>query len=158
VSEVFPEAKFAARLGAVQALYQMEASQIGVEAVIREFEEHRFHHLAKETGIPPHREHFSRVVHGVLDRQTDIDRGIDSVLKAGWPIARLDATVRAILRAGAFELLACSDVPARAALNEYLDVAHAFYSGEEIAFINGVLDQLAKRWRAEGERDTSESG
>lgn len=158
MNEALPEAKFAARLGAVQALYQMEASQIGVEAVVREFEEHRFGHLAKATGVAPNHEHFSRVVHGVLDRQTDIDQGIDSVLKAGWPIARLDATVRAILRAGAFELLACPDVPVRAALNEYLDVAHAFYSGDEVAFINGVLDQLAKRWRAEGERETSESG
>jgi N utilization substance protein B len=107
---------------------------------------------------PPDREHFARVVRGVIARQDEIDRTIDSVLKAGWPLARLDATVRAILRAGAFELFACEDVPPRVALNEYLDVAHAFFSGDEASFINGVLDHLARRWRGEALRDPSVRG
>lgn len=151
MSETMPQAKFVARLGAVQALYQMEASEIGVDAVIREFEEHRFESLSAETDIAPDHAHFSRVVRGVVENQTDIDRGVNGALKAGWPIVRLDATVRAILRAAAFELLACPDIPPRVVLNEYVDVAHAFYSGDEIGFVNGVLDQLAKRWRAGGD-------
>lgn len=158
MNEALPQAKFAARLGAVQALYQMEASQIGVDAVIREFEEHRFEQLSKATDIAPDRAHFARVLRGVVENQADIDRGIDSVLRAGWPIARLDATVRGILRAAAFELFACADIPPRVVLNEYLDVAHAFYSGDEIAFVNGVLDQLARRWRGEEMTGASAEG
>jgi N utilization substance protein B len=144
------EALQAARLAAVQALYQMELSEIGDEAVIREFEEHRFGRTERAANSPKaDQQHFERVVRGVIARQHEIDTNVDAVLKAGWPLDRLDATVRAILRCAAFELLACADIPARVALNEYIEIAHAFFSGEEPSLINGVLDQLARRARGE---------
>jgi N utilization substance protein B len=152
-------ARHDARLSAVQALYQMEVSDIGDEAVIREFEEHRFGTAHDGPDIPKaDQRHFGRVVRGVIERQSEIDLAVGSILKTGWPLARLDSTVRAILRAGAFELLACADVPPRVILNEYVELAHAFFSGEEPAFINGVLDQLARRWRAELSSGPSENG
>ena len=143
-----PEAKHEARLGAVQALYQMEVSEIGDEAVILEFEEHRFGQSPDGVKtIQADRRHFERIVRGVIVRQSEIDREVNAVLKAGWSLDRLDATVRAIMRAGTFELLACDDIPPRVILNEYIEIAHAFFSGDEPGFINGVLDQIARRSR-----------
>jgi N utilization substance protein B len=159
MSDARAEARHGARLSAVQAIYQMEVTEIGDEAVIREFEEHRFTAANDSPDIPKaDQRHFARVVRGVIERQAEIDKAVDGVLKAGWPLARLDSTVRAILRAGAFELLACADVPARVVLNEYVELAHAFFSGEEPAFINGVLDQLARSWRSELSVAPSEHG
>lgn len=146
------EARHFARLGAVQALYQMEMGGEGGEAIIREFKEHRFGKLVDEIDMPEvDYAHFKRIVNGVIARQADIDQGVDKVLRAGWPLARLDATVRAILRAGAFELLVCSDVPPKVALNEYVELAGEFFSGEEPSFINGVLDGYLKSLRGAGE-------
>jgi transcription antitermination protein NusB len=140
------EARHAARLGAVQALYQLELGGAGHEAVIREFEEHRFGHTADEVFIPDADfDHFERILRGVISRQAEIDQSIDSVLRAGWPLLRLDATMRALLRAATFELFACADIPPRVVLNEYVELANDFFSGEEPAFINGVLDTIAKR-------------
>ena len=139
------EARHSARLGAVQALYQMEMSGEGDEAVAREFKEHRFGKTLDEIDMPEaDYAHFERVVKGVIARQAEIDQGVNKVLRQGWPLVRLDATVRAILRAGAFELLACSDVPPKVALNEYVELAGEFFSGDEPAFINGVLDGYLK--------------
>jgi len=140
------EARHWARLGAVQALYQMELGGAGHEAVIREFEEHRFGHEVDDMDVPDADfDHFERVVRGVIERQVEIDQAIDQVLRAGWPLARLDATVRAVLRAATFELIACADIPPKVVLNEYVELANEFFSGEEPAFINGVLDALARR-------------
>jgi N utilization substance protein B len=143
------EARLLARLGAVQALYQMEMSGCGSDAVIREFEEHRLGKPQDDVELgDADRAHFRRVVKGVVERQGEIDQGVNEVLRQGWPLKRLDATVRAVLRAGAFELLACPDVPPKVVLNEYVEVANGFFSGDEPAFINGVLDALAQHWRA----------
>ncbi|MFZ1990065.1 MAG: transcription antitermination factor NusB [Alphaproteobacteria bacterium] len=142
------EARHFARLGAVQALYQMEMSGEGHETVLREFKDHRFGKPIDDMEMPQADcAHFERIVNGVIARQDEIDQGINKVLRAGWPLARLDATVRAILRAGAFELLACPDVPPKVALNEYVELASEFYSGEEPAFINGVLDGYLRSLR-----------
>jgi transcription antitermination protein NusB len=140
------EARHWARLFAVQALYQMELGGAGHEAVIREFEDHRFGEEIDDLAAPEaDRPHFERVVRGVIARQAEIDQGIDAVLRVGWPLARLDATVRAVLRAGAFELIACPDIPPRVVLNEYVELAGDFFSGEEPGFINGVLDGFLKK-------------
>lgn len=145
-----PKARHVARLGAVQALYQMETGGTGLEAVIAEFHDLRFGHDMEDMELPVgDRAHFERVMRGVVGRQGEIDKGVNVILREGWPLERLDATVRAILRAGAFELLACTDIPAKAVINEYLDIAHAFFGDEEARFINGVLDHLGRRWRAE---------
>ena len=142
------EARHFARLGAVQALYQMEMSGEGHEVVLREFKDHRFGKSIDDIEMPEADcPHFDRIVNGVIERQAEIDQGIDKVLRQGWPLARLDATVRAILRAGAFELLACPDVPPKVALNEYVELAREFFSGEEPAFINGVLDGYLRSLR-----------
>ncbi len=141
-------ARHGARIGAVQALYQMEISGIGDEAVIVEFKEHRFGHGPEGVATPvPDHAHFERVVRGVIGRQSDIDQTIDAALKSGWALKRIDATARAILRAGTFELLVCEDIPPRVILDEYVEVAHAFFSGDEPSFINGALDQIARRLR-----------
>lgn len=139
-----PEGRFEARLGAVQALYQMEASEIGDEAVIAEFEEHRFGQNDGEPR-PVDAGHFERVVRGVVARQSEIDSAVNAVLRPDWPLRRLDSTVRAILRAGAFEILACDDIPPLAAIDEYVEIAHAFFAGDEPGFVNGALDQVARR-------------
>jgi len=147
------EARHVARLGAVQALYQMEMSGEGHEAVLREFKDHRFGQMLDDIEMPQADcTHFERIVNGVIERQAEIDQGVNKVLREGWPLQRLDATVRAILRAGAFELLACPDIPPKVALNEYVEVAREFFAGEEPGFINGVLDgylrNLSGKWNA----------
>ena len=145
------EARHCARVGAVQALYQMEMSGAGHEAVIREFEDHRFGKEVDEVDMPDaDLEHFERVVRGVVTRQSEIDQGINAVLRIGWPLARLDATVRAVLRAGAYELLDCADIPPKVVLNEYVELAGEFFSGDEPGFINGVLDGFARKLQSGG--------
>ena len=146
------EARHSARLGAVQALYQMEMSGEGHETVLREFKDHRFGKPVDDIDMPEADcAHFERIVNGVIGRQAEIDQGVNKVLRQGWPLARLDATVRAILRAGAFELLACPDIPPKVALNEYVELASEFFSGEEPGFINGVLDGYLKSLRGAAE-------
>jgi N utilization substance protein B len=139
----------AARLAAVQALYQMELNGSGAEETVFEFTEHRFGREA-ETGTAGEvdREFFGLLVHGVPEHQDEIDAGITKVLSAEWRLSRIDSILRAILRAGAFELIAMKDVPARVVIDEYLDVSHAFFSGDEPSFINAALDKLAHRKRA----------
>lgn len=137
-----------ARLAAVQALYQIDLSAAKPEAVIAEFVKHR---LGREVDGQNYGEAdaalFADIVSGVAARQDDLDRTISSVLTPDWPLARLETVLRAILRAGAYELVARPDVPARVAISEYLDVAHAFYAGKEPGLVNGVLDRLAHRLR-----------
>lgn len=141
-------ARSAARLAAVQALYQMELAGQGVEAVIAEFRADR---LGME--IDGARFHdadadlFVNIARGVVERQVAIDRAVDALLAADWPLARLDAILRAVLRAGAYELLARPDVPARVAVSEYVDIATAFLDQAETSFANGVLDRLARQVR-----------
>ena len=138
----------AARLAAVQALYQMDMTGIDLNAVVAEFETHR---LGKEvdgcqyTEVEP--AFFRDLVEGVVREQLRIDPLIDKQLAEGWRLTRVDSILRAILRAGAYEILVRSDVPGRVVISEYVDIAHAFFGEEEPKVVNGILDQLAHRAR-----------
>lgn len=138
----------AARLAAVQALYQMELGGATVPDILAEFQTHR---LGKEIDGEQYRDadgaFFREIVTGVVDDQRVLDPAIDAALAADWPLARIDATLRAILRSGAFELAHRSDVPGRVVITEYVDVAKAFFEGEVPAMVNAVLDALARRLR-----------
>lgn len=133
-------ARARARLAAVQALYQMELAGVPVAQVAREFIEHRF----ASQDQPVDAAFFSDLVRGVVEHQVVVDRGLAEVLVEGWSLERLDSTLRALLRAGAYELRFRPDVPPRVVLNEYVEIAHAFFSGQERAFANGVLDRVAR--------------
>ena len=139
------QARSAARLAAVQALYQMELASRGAEAVIREFLDHRFgHEIADGLALEADSEFFAALVRGAVAEQRNIDPLIQAHLAANWKLSRLDSILRALFRVASFELLKRPDVPVRAVINEYVDVAHAFFSGEEPAFVNGALDAIAR--------------
>jgi N utilization substance protein B len=147
-------ARSQARLAAVQALYQMDLAETDLAAVIEEFKAHRLgSDLENGTAAQADPEHFAGLLKGVVRRQRDIDPMIDRQLAEGWRLTRIDSIVRAILRAAAFELMELSDVPARVVISEYVEVAHAFFEGDESKVVNGVLDQLARKLR-EGELPT----
>jgi N utilization substance protein B len=139
------DARHGARLCAVQAIYQMELTGIDAEAVALEFIEHRF---AAQDGVVPDTEFFGAIVRGVPQHQVEIDRSVAKCLAADWRLERVDSILRAILRAASFELIDRRDVPARVVIDEYVEIAHAFFSADEPAFINAVLDKLAHRKRA----------
>jgi len=142
------QARSVARLAAVQALYQMEAAGAGVEAVIREFTDHRFARDIEGMILADADEpFFADIVRGAVEHQAGIDRAISERLAANWRLDRIDATARAILRAGAFELLHRSDVPAEVAIDEYVDIAKSFFEGPEPGFVNGALDAIARHAR-----------
>jgi N utilization substance protein B len=142
------QARSVARLAAVQALYQMEVSGAGSEAVIREFLDHRFDgDMEGETLAPADDAYFNAIVRGVVQRQAEIDRAIVLRLADGWRLERIDATLRAILRSGAFELIACPEAPTEVVINEYVEIAKAFFEGPEPGFVNGALDGIAHNER-----------
>jgi N utilization substance protein B len=137
----------AARLAAVQAIYQMELTGSDAESVAQEFCEHRF--AEKEAGAgEPDAAFFIDLVRGVPHHQVEIDRAIAQDLSEDWKLQRIDSILRAILRAGIYELVARKDVPAKVVIDEYLDIAHAFFGGEEPAFVNALLDRVAHKKRA----------
>jgi len=138
-------ARRAARLAAVQALYQMELSGGGAEEVADEFIAHRFEEFS---ATQPDADFFSAIVMGVPAHQVEIDRFVASILSETWTMARIDSILRAILRAAAFELIAQRDVPAKVVIDEYVGIAGDFFTGEEPGFINGALDNMARRKRA----------
>ena len=138
------DARHAARLGAVQALYQMEIAGGGAGEVAREFAEYRFGELP----VPPDGEFFVAIVNGVPDHQVEIDRAIAGSLSEKWKLERVDSILRAILRCAVFELVARRDVPAKVVIDEYVAVAGAFFGGDEPGFVNGALDTTARRKRA----------
>lgn len=141
-------ARSAARVGAVQALYQMDLGGADVTDVIREFTMIRFPNSeAGETLAGADPAFFAELLRGVVRRQRELDPMIDDQLATGWRLARVDSILRAILRSGAFELVERHDVPARVVINEYIDVAHAFFDEDEPKVVNGVLDRLAHRLR-----------
>ena len=146
------QARSVARLAAVQALYQMEVSGVGVEAVIREFTEHRFDRGIEgdesATLASADEAFFAELVRGVVGAQREIDAAVVKRLATGWRLERLDATVRAILRAGAFELAHRSDVPVEVVIDEYVELAKSFFEGPESGFVNGALDGVARDVRA----------
>ncbi len=140
----------AARLAAVQALYQMEASGAGVETVVAEFCAHRLGgEIEGEALIDADDEFFAALVRGAVNAQSRIDPYIERKLAKGWKLARLDATARAILRVALFELADRADVPFRVVIDEYLDIANAFFEGDEPQFINAILDAAARETRSD---------
>ena len=139
-----------ARLAVVQALYEMEISGKGVIEALAEFEAHWIGREVDGISHPPAETAFFReVLRGAVDEQRAIDPVLDKALVKGWPLRRIEAVLRAILRAGAYELMFRPDVPARSAISEYVDVAHSFYDGDEPGLVNGVLDRVARDVRAE---------
>ena len=139
----------AARLAAVQALYQMDVASTGINDILAQFESHWIgREVEGSQYLPAEAAFFRSVVRGVLDDQRKLDPMIDKALQGGWPLKRVEALMRAVLRAGAFELSGRSDVPARVVVAEYVDVAHAFLDKDETGMVNAVLDQLARQLRA----------
>ena len=139
----------ASRMAAVQALYQMDLAGTDINAVIDEFVCLRFPCvLGDEAAAGADANFFSEILRGVVRRQCEIDPLVDQQLAEGWRLVRVDAILRAILRAGVFELMERTDVPARVAINEYINVAHSFFSDDEPKVVNGVLDKLGRRLRA----------
>jgi N utilization substance protein B len=138
----------AARLAAVQALYQMDIGGTSLPAVISEFEAHRLDgEVEGEALRPADAGFFGSLVSGVVDKQREIDPVIHGALPASWPLKRIDVTLRAILRCGVFELRQRQDVPARVAITEYVDVAQAFFEADEPGLVNAVLDSVARSCR-----------
>jgi N utilization substance protein B len=144
-------ARSAARLGAVQALYQMDLAATDVVDVLAQFSSRVAGNNFEngECGEADFK-HLRSVVEGAVREQALLDPTLDKILDKDWPLHRLDSTVRAILRAGAYELAFMEKVPARVAISEYVDVADAFFDGgDEPRFINGVLNALARQRRPE---------
>ena len=138
----------AARLAAVQALYQREMEQTPVPALLHEFHHHRLGATIEGVEYTDAEvDFFDDLVKGVDARFEELDALIASKLSADWSLARLDRPMRQILRAGAYELVARIDVPTGSVISEYVDVAKAFYDKREAAFVNGLLDAVAKEVR-----------
>jgi N utilization substance protein B len=138
----------AARLAAVQALYQMEIAGAGINEVLPQFESHWIgREVEGAQYLPAEAAFFRDLVSGVVREQRSLDPLIDQTLARGWPLKRVEAILRAVLRAGAYELGHRRDVPARVVVSEYVDVAHAFVDKEETGMVNAVLDQLAREAR-----------
>lgn len=141
-------ARGVARLIAVQALYQMDVGGTSLPAALAEFEMFR---LAEDVDgwsyRPADKGYFRHLVSGVIEQQKVLDPAIHAALPDGWPITRLDTLLRALLRTAAYEIMKRQDIPVAVILNEYLDVARAFYEDAEVRLANGVLNALAKRFR-----------
>ena len=147
------QARSAARLAAVQALYQQQMEGTALAKLLNEFHQHR---LGREVDGEDHEgevyadaevDFFDDIVSGVDARREEIDEMLVNKLADGWTLARLDKTMLQILRAGAYELIARADVPAASAINEYVDVAKAFFDDREAKFVNGILDAVSKEAR-----------
>jgi transcription antitermination protein NusB len=143
-----PARRSAARLGAVQALYQMDLSGSDVGETLAQFSARVVGENFEDgqCGEADY-QHLKEVVDGVVREQKAIDPAVDQILDKAWPLHRLDSTVRAILRAAAYEMMFMARVPARVVISEYVDVADAFFGVEEPRFVNGVLDRLARQKR-----------
>lgn len=139
----------AARLGAVQALYQMDIGGTPLQQVVAEFESVR---LGKEIDGEQYLEadlaYFRGILAGVVKEQVQLDPLIHKALTPDWPLARIDSLLRAVLRAATFEILKRKDVPAKVIINEYVDVTKAYFLEDEPKMVNGVLDHIARDIRA----------
>ena len=140
-------ARRVSRFSAVQALYQMELAGADAETVLREFLDFRFGREPEEYREPD-RDFFGDLVRGVPHHQAEIDRAIAKCLADGWRLSRLDSILRAILRLATYELVARRDVPAKVVIDEYMEIAHAFFDKDEPGFVNAALDKIAHRKRA----------
>ena len=141
-------ARSAARLAAVQALYQRDMEGTSLPKLLDEFHQHRLgkeieetHYAEAETAF------FDDLVSGTIAREAEVDQLISARLAKGWALDRLDRTMKQILRVGTYELIARADVPVGTIISEYVDVAHAFFEAREAKFVNGVLDAVAKAVR-----------
>jgi transcription antitermination protein NusB len=140
----------AARLAAVQALYQMDLAGTGINDILAEFESHWLGgEVEGAQYLPAEAAFFRDIVNGVVRDQRTLDPQIDAALARGWPLKRIEAVLRAVLRAGAYELAQRRDVPARVVTSEYVDVASAFVDQDETGMVNAVLDQLARELRSD---------
>ena len=138
-------ARAAARLAAVQALYQREMEATPIPTLLHEFHQHRIGATIEDVEYAEADvDFFDDLVKGAAARAGEIDRLIEGKLATGWTLQRLDKPMKAILRAGTYELLARGDVPVGAVISEYVDVAHAFYEKRESGFVNGLLDAIAR--------------
>ncbi|MGH6734472.1 MAG: transcription antitermination factor NusB [Methyloceanibacter sp.] len=138
----------AARLAAVQALYQMDMTGIDLNEVVAEFAAHRLgQEVEGDQYCDAEFAFFRNLVEGVVRDQLQLDPLIDKQLAEGWRLTRVDSILRAILRAGAYELIARPDVPAKVVITEYVDIAHAFFGEEEPKVVNGILDQIGRAAR-----------
>lgn len=139
------QARAAARLAAVQALYQHAMEATPVPRLLHEFHQHRLGATIEDAEYAqPEVDFFDDIVKGATAREAEIDAAIAAKLARGWTLDRLDKSMRAILRAGTYELLARADVPVATVITEYVDVAHAFFDKREAGFVNGLLDAIAK--------------
>jgi len=140
----------AARLAAVQALYQMDLAGTGLNEILAEFESHWIgREVEGAQYLPAEAAFFRDIVSGVVHEQRELDPLIDEAMSKGWPLKRIETVLRAALRAGAYELIHRTDVPARVVVAEYADVVAAFVERDETGMVNAVLDQLARRVRAD---------
>jgi len=138
----------AARLAAVQALYQMDIASSPLKSVLSEFERHWIgREIEGEHYEEAEEKHFRDVVEGVVREQLTIDPLIDKTLNDGWPLKRVESVLRATLRAGTYELYHRHDIPVRAVVSEYVDVAAAFLDKDDVGMVNAVLDKLARTSR-----------
>jgi N utilization substance protein B len=138
----------AARLAAVQALYQLEMRGEAVPKLLTEFHQHRLgQEIEGAEYLTADEPFFDDIVAGVAGRQAELDALIGEGLAQGWSLDRLDRPMRALLRAAVYELVARADVPAATVINEYVDVSHAFHDPKEARFVNGLLDGVARRVR-----------
>ncbi len=148
--ETSPGPRHAARLAAVQALYQIELAATEAEGTILEFLRHRQGAtLECETTLQMDGDFFADLVRGACRRRAEVDERIAGALSPSWRLERLETVLRAILRCGVYELLLRPDVPVRATINEYVEATHAYFSGEEPKFANAVLDRIARTLRRE---------
>jgi transcription antitermination protein NusB len=143
------EKRAAARLAAVQALYQMDLAGTGRHEILAQFEAHWIgQEVEGDQYQPADLKLFRDIVDGVLANQRQLDLLVDDALRQGWPLTRIETVLRAILRAGGYELQHRRDIPARVVIAEYADIGGAFFGREEVGMVNGVLDALAKKLRA----------
>ncbi|MBL6935991.1 MAG: transcription antitermination factor NusB [Alphaproteobacteria bacterium] len=140
----------AARLAAVQALYQIALADGSAQDVIEEFVRHRLGAEGEEPIAGADRDLFVTLVEGVAARGEELDSMIAANLADDWKMERIQPILLAVLKAGTFELLACARVPPRVVITEYVDIAHAFFEEREPAFVNAVLDRLAHALREDG--------
>ena len=129
----------------MQALYQMDVGRQSLEETLAQFSSaHLGREIEGERYLPADADYFRQIVSGVIKGQLEIDPAIDGALTEGWPVSRIDATLRAILRAAAYELLRRRDMPPNVVITEYLDIAKAFYADDAPGMVNGVLDAIAR--------------
>ena len=142
-----PKLRRVSRVSAVQALYQMDVSGAPHKVVVREFLDHRFGYDDEPGMVHADEPYFEDIMTGVVTNQVDIDAAIENRLTDKWPLRRLDATLRALLRSATYEIMRRPDVPALVIINEYMAIATEFFSGKEPGIVNGVLDKIAKQVR-----------